>query len=117
MDKFIVVIAGILLSIFIFRFFLMKRTKAVKANGEINIIVKGGYTPEVISVPAGQKTILKFTRQDDNSCLEEVVLGDFGARKTLPLNEVVAIEIAPEKPGEYVYTCGMGMFHGKIIAE
>jgi plastocyanin domain-containing protein len=46
--------------------------------------------------------------------LEEVVLGDFKVRKTLPLNQTVTIPITPQKEGEFVFSCGMNMFHGKI---
>ena len=84
---------------------------------QIDIIVEGGYSPNVISIPKGKTTRLNFIRKDSNSCLEEVVLGDFKIRKHLPLNQKVAIEITPQKSGEFGYACGMNMFHGKIIVK
>jgi plastocyanin domain-containing protein len=96
----------------------MKKEKGVSVdNGSVDITVLGGYSPEVITVPLGKKTILNFLRKDESSCLEEVVLGDFHIRKTLPLNEKVSVEISPKKTGEFTYSCGMGMFHGKIIVK
>jgi plastocyanin domain-containing protein len=31
------------------------------------------------------------------------------------MNEIVTLEIRPEKPGTYEFVCGMNMFHGKLI--
>lgn len=116
-DKILVVIVGVLVSLFIYWFFLMKKRSSVSVLGSVEIIVDGGYTPEIISVPVGKKTIINFIRKDPNNCLEEVVLGDFKIKKTLPLNEKVTIEISPKEKGEFPYSCGMGMFHGKIIVK
>ena len=117
-DKIIVIMLGFLSILFIYWFFLMKKSKAVSVSaGSVDIAVLGGYSPEVITVPLGKTTRLNFLRTDPSSCLEEVVIGDFHVRKTLPLNEKVSIDITPKKAGEYAYSCGMGMFHGKIIVE
>ena len=96
----------------------MKNEKEVAVTSDsIDITVDGGYSPEVISIPAGKTTKLNFTRKDPSSCLEEVVLGDFKVRKYLPLNQTVTIPITPQKEGEFVFSCGMNMFHGKIIVR
>ena len=117
MDKVIVIVAGSVLVAFTYWFFLMKKGRAVTVEGSVDIIVDGGYTPEIITVPVGKKTTLNFLRRDPSSCLEEVVLGDFSIRRELPLNQKVAIDIIPEKKGKFTYSCGMGMFHGKIIVR
>ena len=115
MDKIIITILGAMGILATFWFFLMKREKAVSGLGSIEITVSGGYSPEVISIPKGKTTKLNFTRKDPNSCLEEVIIGDFKIRKTLPLNEKVTIELTPQNSGEFKYSCGMNMYHGKII--
>ncbi|MEK7623871.1 MAG: cupredoxin domain-containing protein [Patescibacteria group bacterium] len=115
LDNIIVTIAGALGIMFIYWFFLMKKQKAVAVLDSVDIIVKGGYSPEVISIPKGKTTKIDFIRQDPSSCLEEVVLGDFKIRRYLPLNQKVTVEITPEKAGEYAFACGMNMYHGKII--
>ncbi len=105
-------IAGIAIT---YWFFLMRKEKEFAATSDsVDIVVEGGYNPEVISVPKGKTTNLNFRRTDPSSCLEEVVLGDFKVRKTLPLNQTVTIPITPQKEGEFVFSCGMNMFHGKI---
>ncbi len=117
-DKILVLLFSTLGIAFTYWFFLMREEKEVTITSDsVDIIVDGGYQPEVISIPVGKTTKLNFTRKDPNSCLEEVVLGDFKVRKTLPLNQTVSISITPKKTGEYIYSCGMNMFHGKIIVK
>ncbi len=117
MDKLLVTIAGIVGVVFTYWFFLMKKDEEVKVSGSVDIIVDGGYTPSTISVSVGKTTKINFLRKDPSSCLEEVVLADFKIKKFLPLNKSVTIEIKPEKSGEYPFSCGMNMFHGKIIVS
>ena len=117
MDKIIVTITGLAGIIFTYWFFLMKKKKEVAVSGSVDIIVEGGYSPEVISIPKGKTTKINFIRKDPSSCLEEVVLGDFKIRKRLPLNQKVTVELTPQKSGEFGYACGMNMYHGKIIVK
>lgn len=117
MDKILVSIFGILSILFTYWYFFMKKINTVQAEGKINIIVDGGYKPESILIPYGKTTKLVFERKDSSSCLEEVVLADFKVRKFLPLNEKTEIEINPTKKGEFDFSCGMGMFHGKLIVR
>lgn len=117
-DKILVIIFGLLGVTFTFWFFLMKRETEVSVrNNEIDIKVFGGYSPEVISVPKGKTTKINFLRTDPTECLSEVVLGDFKIRKSLPLNQKVSVEITPQKIGEYIYSCSMNMYHGKIVVK
>ena len=118
LDKIIVIIFSVLGIVFTYWFFLMKKEKEVAATSDsIDILVKGGYNPEVISVPKGKTTTLNFIRKDQSSCLEEVILGDFKVRKYLPLNQKVAIPITPQQAGSFPFSCGMNMFHGKIVVK
>lgn len=116
-DKIIVTLVGLSAIAFTYWFFLVKKGKKVKVEESVDIIVEGGYSPEVISIKKGKTTKINFIRKDPNTCLEEVVLPDFRVRKYLPLNERITIEIKPGKTGEFGYACGMNMFHGKIIVE
>ncbi len=104
---------------FTYWFFLMKKddaTVVVMANS-VDITVEGGYSPNVISIPKGKTTTINFIRHDQSSCLEEVVLPEFKIRRHLPLNKTTSIQITPKKNGTYEMSCGMNMFHGKIIVE
>lgn len=116
-DKFIVVLAGFIGIVFTYWFFLMKKDRIVKAVKSIDILVEGGYSPDTISIPKGKSTTINFLRKDENQCLEETVISDFKIKKFLPLNKKISITITPKKSGVYNFSCGMQMFHGKIIVE
>src|SRR3989344_4432644 len=116
-DKIIVTIIGAAAIMFTYWFFLMKKDKEVLVSDSVDIVVEGGYSPNAVSISKGKTTKLNFIRKDQNTCLEEVVLPDFKVRKYLPLNQKVTIEITPQKNGEFKYSCGMNMFHGKIIVR
>lgn len=114
LDKLLVVIVSFLGIGFTYWFFLMKKEEIVAVTDSVDITVEGGYTPNTISIPQGKTTRIAFTRKDPNSCLEEVVLSDFKIRKYLPLNKKVTIEVTPKQTGEFPFSCGMNMFHGKL---
>lgn len=115
LDKIVVTIFSLGGIAFTYWFFLRKTEKeVVMVSDSIDIIVDGGYQPEVISIAKGKTTTLNFLRKDSSSCLEEVLLPDFQIRKFLPLNKKVGISISPNQAGEFEIVCGMNMFHGKI---
>ncbi len=116
-DQIIVIIVSILGIGFTYWFFLGKKDRVTLVADSVDIVVDGGYSPEVISIQKGKTTKLNFIRKDPTGCLEEVVLGDFKIRKQLPINKKVVIELTPNKSGEFIYTCGMGMYKGKIIVK
>ena len=118
-DQIFVSAFGILGIIFTYWFFFMKKQEKVvfTKSGSIEIEVSGGYKPDRISIPYGQTSKLIFNRSDPSSCLEEVILSDFKIKKFLTLNEKTEVEITPRKRGEFDFSCGMGMFHGKLIVE
>jgi plastocyanin domain-containing protein len=84
---------------------------------EVAITVKGGYTPDVIVVKAGQPVRLRFTRQESAACSERVLFPDFNQNALLPEGQEVTLEFTPDKPGEYGFQCQMGMLRGKLIVE
>jgi plastocyanin domain-containing protein len=113
-------------------YFFLAKTQAVAATAsgstsgassndsfaqEATITVRGGYSPAVVRAKAGQPVRLTFDRQETSSCSEEVVFADFGIRRFLPANKKTVVEVTPPKPGTYEFACGMGMLHGKLVAE
>lgn len=127
LDKLLVALFSIGGIVFTYWFFLMRKdeeavvvkTNSVDSTGslQVDITVEGGYSPNVISIPKGKTTTINFIRRDPSSCLEEVVLPDFKIRKYLPLNKTTAIPVTPKKEGTYEISCGMNMFHGKIVVR
>ena len=96
-----------------------KSQKALVKEGiqEVDVTVDGGYTPDRIEVAVGEPVKLNFYRKDPSSCLEQVLLPDFNKALDLTLNQTTSVEIVPDKPGEYTFTCGMNMYRGVVIAE
>lgn len=84
---------------------------------EINVTVKGGYSPDVIVVKQNVPLRLNFYRDETSSCSEQVVFGDFGIARDLPAFKTTPIEFTPEKAGEFTFACGMNMLRGKLIVE
>ena len=60
---------------------------------EAMILVKGGYTPDVVVVQHGRPVRLNFRREESAACSEMVVFGDFGKSAKLPEGEIVPIEL------------------------
>ena len=122
-DKIAVDVVGLALIGFIVWFFWLVKAKGIKAAlttggyQEQMVLVKGGYTPDVIVVEAGKPVRLNFLRQESASCSEMVLLSAFNKSAKLPEGEVVPVEFLPKEPGEYEFACQMGMFRGKIIVE
>ena len=84
MDKIIVTISGLAGIAFTYWFFLMKKGKELAVQDSVDIIVKGGYSPDLISIQKGKTTKINFIRKDSNSCLEEVILADWARQKLAP---------------------------------
>lgn len=112
LEKIIVTtLGGALASLIVWFFFGQRDNVGPNTN---TITVSGGYQPKHIAVKNNSKTTLTFIRTDSNSCLEEVVIPDFGIKRYLPLNVPVAISIYPKKAGKYTVHCGMNMFSATI---
>ena len=103
-------------------FFLAEQSSASASVGsggvqEIAIAVEGGYSPAAIRVKRGAPVRLVFDRRETNSCSEEVVIPAFGIRRFLPAFQKTTVELVPDEPGTYEFTCGMSMLRGKVIVE
>lgn len=110
---------GLLIIGFIAWWFWLSKahTFSISTNNLINIIVKNGvYQPARIQVPLHHPITLRFLRKDPSSCAEIVVFNSLNISKQLPLDEAVDVQVILDKPGEYEFTCQMGMYRGKIIA-
>jgi plastocyanin domain-containing protein len=122
-DQVVVVLGGLALAIGIAWFFWGPRTgghrAAVASSGyqEAMVLVKGGYTPDLIVVQHGKPVRLNFRREETAACSEMVVLADFGKSARLPTGQTVAIEFLPTEPGEHEFACQMGMLRGKVLVE
>jgi plastocyanin domain-containing protein len=122
-DRIIVTLAGLAAMAFIVWFFWLVKKPGIKAGiarggyQEAMVLVKGGYTPDVIIVERGKPVRLTFLRAESASCSEMVLFPDFNKSARLPEGESVPVEFVPDKAGEFEFQCQMGMFRGKLIVE
>lgn len=121
-DRIAAIAVGAALLVFLFVFFFGKRRPVAAGPGtaggsdsqEITIVVEGGYLPDRVVVRRGTPLRLVFDRRETSPCSDEIVLPDFGIRRSLPAHAKTVIEIQPERAGEFPFSCGMNMLHGKI---
>jgi plastocyanin domain-containing protein len=122
-ERAVVDVVGFGLIAFIVWFFWLVKTRGVRAavasSGyqEQMVLVKGGYTPDVIVVEAGKPVRLNFVRQETASCSEMVLLPAFSKSARLPEGQTVPIEFLPTERGEFEFACQMGMLRGKVVVE
>ena len=117
LNKLLVSIASIVSIAFVYWFFLLKNEKETNIENSVDIIVEGGYSPENIIIKKNKPVELNFLRKDPTACLEELILPDFHIKKDLPLNKKITVKLNPKIEGEFIYHCGMNMYHGKIIVK
>ena len=123
LDKVIVIVAGIALIASIAWFFWGPRRGGYRVGittsgfQEAMVLVKGGYTPDVIVVQHGRPVRLNFRREESAACSQMVIFGDFGKSAHLPEGQIVPVELMPERPGEYPFSCQMGMLRGRLVVE
>ena len=118
----IVILGGVgLIGLVLWYFFGERESVAAEVNAggiqEIAITVKGGYSPDVISVKPGVPVRLNFYRDETSSCSEQVIISDFGIARDLPAFRTTQVEFTPDRSGEFPFTCGMNMLHGKLVVE
>lgn len=110
--------AGVLLVVLGWFFFAPRKAtgaKTIGSNQSIEIIVKGGYSPDTIQAIAGVPLHITFDRQESGSCTEKVIIPAFLISADLPANRRTTVVFTPDTPGTYEFACGMNMVHGKLI--
>ncbi|WP_019949129.1 cupredoxin domain-containing protein [Hymenobacter aerophilus] len=122
-SQIIVTIVGLGLAAFVVWYFFFsarQTTSAVSSSSgvqEVDITVKGGYSPDIIEVEKGKPVQLSFYRDEENSCSEELLMPDFSIRRDLPAFKTTLVELLPEKAGTFTFTCGMGMLRGSLVVK
>ena len=79
--------------------------------------VRSGYEPDTIYGRAGEPVRIVFRREETAPCSERVVFPAFGKSAMLPPYQDVLVELLPSEPGEYEFTCQMGVLHGTLVVE
>lgn len=120
MTAWIINLVGLALIGLIVMWFWLYRPKTLHSTGSqpIEITVADGvYTPARIEVPAGKPVTLRFLRRDPSPCAEKALFSSLGISADLPVDKPVDVTVTPTQPGEYVFTCQMGMYRGALVAK
>lgn len=119
----LVTLSGLALAGFVLWYFFFSARQAVAAVSssggvqEVDITVRGGYSPDVIKVERGKPVQLNFYRDEENSCSEELLMPDFNIRRDLPAFKTTLVELLPQQAGRFEFTCGMGMLRGSLVVK
>ena len=118
----VILVAASLIGLIIWWFFgnfQKSSQQADLANGrqEGQVVVKGGYEPEVLYLKQGVPAEVTFKMEDKTACLSHLVFPSLGVDKDLSKEKLAKVQIPTDKAGEIDYACGMDMFHGKIVVR
>ena len=84
---------------------------------EVRVVVDRGYAPSRIDLEAGVPTTLRFERREDDPCTEMLVSELWPSAHRLVAHGETPIRFTPERPGRFVFTCGMGMYSGELVVH
>ncbi|HEY3214932.1 MAG TPA: cupredoxin domain-containing protein [Candidatus Eisenbacteria bacterium] len=112
--------AGLVLLLAVNLHFLGRRRSTATASLEgkshtMRIRVRGAYDPDRIEARVGRPLRLIFHREEVEGCSDTVLIPHWKIARRLPAHVDTLIELAPTDPGEYEFTCGMGMLRGTIV--
>ncbi|MGH2596158.1 MAG: heavy metal translocating P-type ATPase [Actinomycetota bacterium] len=110
----------VLIAALVWFFFGPKQARRAEMRGgvqEVEITVKGGYSPNLIRAQEGVPLRLVFDRQENSDCSSRVVFPDFGVSKSLAAFGRTTVELMPTSAGEFGFACGMNMLHGTLLVE
>ena len=76
--------------------------------------VKGSFQPNTLFGRGGEPVRIVFRREETSASSERVVFPAFGKSATLPAFEDVTVELFPQEPGDYQFTCQLGLLKGRL---
>src|SRR5713101_5877228 len=116
-----VIASGIVLIGFLAWFFFgPKKARQAELVGQlqqVQVLVKGGYAPNLIRVRESVPLRIVFDRQEGGECTSRVVFPDFALNRALPAMAKTTVEFTPDKTGKFGFACGMNMVHGTLVVE
>src|SRR6266851_4297159 len=116
-----VIASGIVLIGFLAWFFFgPKKARQAELVGQVQqvqVTVRGGYSPNLIRVRQSVPLRIVFDRQESGECTSRVVFPDFALNRALPAMAKTAVEFTPDQSGRFGFACGMNMVHGTLIVE
>ncbi|MEB3980385.1 heavy metal translocating P-type ATPase [Mycobacterium sp. 663a-19] len=99
-------------------FFSPRRAHAATIGAgvqQIEVTVRGGYSPNIIQVRQGIPVEIEFDRQESGDCSSRVVFPDLHLTAALPAHKRTTVRFTPERTGSFEFACGMNMIHGTLV--
>ncbi|BDR55928.1 cupredoxin domain-containing protein [Xylocopilactobacillus apis] len=81
------------------------------------IVINKGYKPDTVKFNKSDPAEITFVQEDSSDCLRQVQSKDLNFQVELPVGSEKTISIKTDQAGEFNFSCGMNMFHGKVIIE
>lgn len=91
--------------------------KLVKGVQKATVTIDGGmYMPATISVVKGKPVELTFKAGKSPGCGRTVVFKSLKISKEVGSKPAI-VKFTPKKAGTIAFTCGMGMYDGKVVVK
>ncbi|MFI2716460.1 heavy metal translocating P-type ATPase [Streptomyces collinus] len=119
-DVVVVVFATVLIAALGWFFFGPRRARTARLEDgvqRVEVMVRGGYSPDVIRVRQGLPVELVFDRQESGECTSRVVFPDLRVSAGLPAYARTTVRLSPDETGSFGFACGMNMIHGTLLVE
>jgi uncharacterized protein len=97
---------------------LRPQVEQVVGRGERAVInvENWGYTPNLLTLPAGQPVELHLVTEGTRSCSRAFTIPALNVQKVLPETGTTIIEIPAQSAGtSMMFSCSMGMYGGKLV--
>ncbi|MBI2984067.1 MAG: sulfite exporter TauE/SafE family protein [Candidatus Kerfeldbacteria bacterium] len=94
-------------------------TTQTSTAGETSLtinVLNNGYEPNIVTVPAGQPVELSLVTNNNAGCTQLFRIPKLQIERSLPRTGTTLVSAIFPAPGEYTFSCGMGMFRGTIQA-
>ncbi len=92
--------------------------KVVKGVQTATVTVTGGkYEPSAINLKKGMPAEIAFKLGANPGCGDVLVIKDLKLKKELREGKPEVVKFTPKKAGTIDFTCGMGMFRGKLLVK
>ncbi|MER7468860.1 heavy metal translocating P-type ATPase [Streptomyces sp. NPDC097981] len=119
-DVVVVVLAVVVIGGLGWYFFGPRRAGSARLEDgiqRVDVVVRGGYSPNLIKVRQGTPLELVFDRQESGECTSRVVFPDLHVSAGLPAHTRTTVRLSPDQPGTFGFACGMNMIHGTLVVE
>jgi hypothetical protein len=92
--------------------------KVVNGVQKLSITIDGGkYSPAAISVKKGMPVELTFIGGKSLGCGGTIVFKSLNLTKSVEKGKSVVVKFTPKAAETIAFTCGMGMFDGKVVVK